>query len=176
MRAGFMVLLIWFCTPVWAQTLPEAVLKEVTARPEPFLTLAADLIHGYGQDGAIDAKGVDTFVALERAEARASALRRLQAADLDFDGAVTSDEMAVLAATLSAKARGRQWALLERADLDGNRTVSTDEIAGFGRAEAMRGFSPQKEAIVRAVLTFDSDADGKVTLDEVKAAVAALGV
>lgn len=157
-----------------AQGLSEAVLKRLQSDPEPFLQLAADLIHGFGGAGGIDGAGVDRFVSLERAEARASALRRLAVADLDFDGGVTGDEMAVLVGAASAKARGRLWAMFETADADGDRRVSATEAAGFGRAEAMRAFNAADEAVARAVLTFDGNADGWVTLDEVKAAVAAL--
>lgn len=157
-----------------AQGLSDAVLKQVRADPEPFLNLAADLIHGFGGPGGIDAAGVDRFIALERAEARAAALRRLAVADLDFDGQVRDDELGVLAGAASAKARGRIWAMFEAADADANRVVTADEAALFARAEAMRAFGPTEEAVARAVLTFDGDADGWVTLEEVKAAVAAL--
>lgn len=171
-----MVLVLAFGPPVQAQNLSEAVLNEVKSDPAPFLELAASLIHGFGGAGGIDQAGVDRFVALERAEARASALRRLQVADLDFDGAVGREEMAVLVAAAAAKSRGRLWALHEAADSDGDASVSADELMVFGRAEAMLRFSALDEAVARSVLTFDSDKDGLVTLDEVKAAVAALGV
>ncbi len=171
-------LLTWVFTlvagPLWAGGLSEAVLKQLSSDPEPFLDLAADLIHGYGGPQGIDLAGVDRFVALERAEARASALRQLAVADLDFDGAVSADEMAVLAAAASARMRGRLWAQHEAADADGDRVISVVETATWVRAEGLRRFSPADEAIARAVLTFDGNADGWVTLEEVKAAVAAL--
>ena len=157
-----------------AGTLSEAVLEEVRQAPEPFLQLAADLIHGFGSDLGIDAAGLDRFVALERAAARASALRRLQLADLDFDGAVTGPELAVLAGAAAAKSRGRLWALHEAADGNGDGTVAPDELRLWAAAEGLRGFSAEKEAIARAVLSFDGNADGRVTLDEVRAALAAL--
>lgn len=175
MRAVLAMLMVWLAGPLGAQGLSEAVLKAVKADPAPFLDLAADLIHGFGGAGGIDRAGVDRFVAMERAEARASALRRLAVADLDFDGAVTSDEMAVLAAAASAKARGRLWAMQEAADGDGDGTVSATETAEFARSEAMRSFDAKDEALARSVLSFDANADGLVSLEEVKAAVAALG-
>ena len=42
--------------------------------------------------------------------------------------------------------------------------------------EALRAFSVADEAEVMSVLAFDSDANGWVDLEEVKAAVAALGI
>lgn len=180
MRVGLVWVLLWLAGPLWfagplsAGGLSEAVLKQVQADPEPFLELAAALIHGFGGPQGLDAAGVDRFVALERAEARASALRRVQVADLDFDGGVTADEMGVLVAAASAKARGRLWALFEAADANTDRALSADETALWGRAEALRSFSPADEAIARAVLSFDGNADGWVTLEEVRAAVAAL--
>lgn len=175
MRSVLAVLMIWLAGPLWGQGLSEAVLKTVKSDPAPFLELAADLIHGFGGAKGIDRAGVDRFIALERAAARAGALRRLIVADLDFDGAVTREELGVLAAAASAKARGRLWALLERADDDDDGTVSAAETLVFGRAEAMRSFDAKDEAVVRAVLTFDANADGFVTLQEVDAAVSAMG-
>lgn len=174
MRAVLVWVFICLAGAAGAQGLSEAVLKQVQADPEPFLELAANLIHGFGGPDGIDAAGVGRFVALERAEARAWALRRLAVADLDFDGQVTAEEYAVLAAAASAKARGRLWALFEKADANGNRVATAEEAAVFAKAEAMRAFGPTDEAVARAVLTFDSNADGWVTMDEVKAAVAAL--
>ena len=174
MRAVLVWVFICLAGSAGAQGLSEAVLKRVQADPEPFLELAANLIHGFGGPGGIDAAGVGRFVALERAEARATALRRLAVADLDFDGRVTAEEMGVLASAASAKARGRLWALFETADADSDQVISANEAAVFGRTEAMRAFGPTDEAVARAVLTFDGNADGWVTLDEVKAAVAAL--
>lgn len=159
-----------------ADGLSEAVLRVVREDPAPFLQLASDLIHGFGSDQGIDAAGIDRFVALERAAARASALRRLQVADLDFDGAVTGPEMAVLAAAAAAKSRGRLWDVMEKADGNGDGTVSGNEMQLWARGEALRGFSAEKEALARGVLGFDGNADGRVTLDEVRAALVALGI
>ena len=174
---GWVVLAVMMglAVPLWAQDVSEAVLNKVKSDPAPFLTLAANLIHGFGTERGIDGAGVDRFVALERAAARATALRRLQLADLDFDGAVTRAEMAVLTASVAAKSRGRLWALHEEADDDSDDTVSAAEMLTFGRAEAIRDFSAMDEALVRSVLTFDGNSDGYVSLDEVKSAVAALG-
>lgn len=169
------ILLLLVAGPGRGQGLSEAVLSKVKSDPEPFLDLAANLIHGYGGANGIDRAGVERFVALERAEGRAAALRRLQMADLDFDGAIARSEMAVLVAAAAAKARGRLWALFERADSDGDSLVAATELLDFGREEALASFSATDEALVRSVLSFDANADGWVALQEVKAAVAALG-
>ena len=174
MRACLAVLLLWFGGPLWAGALSEAVLKKLSSDPGPFLDLAADLIHGYGGPQGIDAAGVDRFVALERAAARGGALRQLAVGDLDFDGAVTAEELGILAAAASAKMRGRLWAEFEAADADADRLISAEETRIWVRAEGMRRFSAADEAVARAVLTFDADANGFVTLEEVRAAVAAL--
>lgn len=87
---------------VWAQS----ALKRLKAAPEPYLELAADLIHGFGGAQGIDRAGIARFVALERAEARAGALRRIYLADLDFDITVSREEIAQVAAAASAAMRG----------------------------------------------------------------------
>ena len=159
-----------------AQAVPEGVLKRMQSDPQAYLDLAADLIHGFGGAQGINRAGIAGYVALQRAEARAAALRRMYLADLNFDNAVRRDEVAQVAAAASAYGRGRLWKLFEAADKDGNGVVDAAEIAGFGVAEALRSFSAADEAEVMSVLTFDGDADGWVGLDEVRAAVAALGI
>lgn len=174
MRAILAVIFWVVAWPLAAAELPKAVLNKLQADPERFLDLAVNLIHGFGTGQGIDRAGVDRFVALERAAARASALRRLAVADLDFDGSVTRAEMEVLAAAASAKSRGRLWQLFERADGDADGTITAAETLGFGQVEALAGFGLTEEAAVRAILAFDADSNGRVTLEEVKAALAAL--
>lgn len=171
-----LLFLAFLALPLRADPVPPAVLDAVRKDPEPFLTLATNLIRGFGHDGRIEATGIDHFVALERAAGRAAALRRLQLADLDFDGAVTKEEMEVLAASTAAKSRGRLWAMFEAADTDSTGWVEAGELMAFGKAEAVKAFSAGDEAMARAVLMFDSDADGAVTLEEVRTALAALGI
>lgn len=171
-------IMLWLtgAAAVWAQGVPDAVLKRLKAAPEPFLDLAADLIHGFGGAQGIDRAGIARFVALERAEARAGALRRIYLADLDFDSTVSREEIAQVAAAASAAMRGRLWKLHAAADADGDGVATAVEMAGFAKAEALRAFSVADEAEVMSVLAFDSDANGWVDLAEVKAAVAALGI
>lgn len=161
---------------LWAQAVPDVVMKRLQKNPAPYLDLAADLIHVFGGTQGIDRAGIARFVALQRAEARAGAMRRLVLADLDFDGKITREELAAVAAAASAYARGRLWKVHEAADLDGDGVVSGPETDAFGRAEAMRLFSAADEAEVMSVLAFDGDKDGWVDLTEVTGALAALGI
>lgn len=174
----FVGIMLWLtgAVAVWAQSVPDTVLKRLKAAPEPYLELAADLIHGFGGAQGIDRAGIARFVALERAEARASVLRRVFLADLDFDIVVSSEEIAQVAAAASASMRGRLWKLHAAADADGDGVATAAEIDGFAKTEALRVFSVADEAEVMSVLAFDSNADGWVNLAEVKAAVAALGI
>lgn len=159
-----------------AQAVPEGVMKRMKSDPAAYLDLAADLIHGFGGAQGIDRDGIARFVALERAALRAGALRRVYVADLDFDNVVDRNEVAQVAAAASAYARGRLWRLFEAADGDADGRVDAAEIAGYGQAEALRGFNAADEAEVMSVLAFDGNADGWVDLAEVKAAVATLGI
>ncbi|EKD60864.1 MAG: hypothetical protein ACD_54C00516G0001 [uncultured bacterium] len=72
--------------------------------------------------------------------------------------------------------RGRLWKLHAAADADGDGVATAVEIDGFAKSAALRAFSVADEAEVMSVLAFDSDANGWVDLEEVKAAVAALGI
>lgn len=167
---------IW-AEPVWADTapvLPEATLKRIESAPDRFLEAAAVLIHGYGSGGGIDKAGIDRFVTLERAGARASAQRRLLAADLDANGAIGTDEIGVAAAAASARSRGKLFALHARADADGDGSVSAVELTAHAGAEALAAFTEAEAQAARSVLACDQDGDGHVTLFEVRRALAAL--
>jgi EF hand len=100
----------------------------------------------------------------------------LMAADLDADGAISAEEVAAAVVDLSATARGRLVVQVAKADGDGNGAVSASELAGFGAAAGMAAFGANKLADLQALLGLDSDGDGKVRLDEVKAGLAALGL
>jgi hypothetical protein len=135
----------------------EAALRDSIARdPDRFEAEVIDLIAGFGLDGGLTLQGIDDHIALERAAARASALRRLMAVDLDADGSLTRDELAVAQRAAGASARGR----LERA-----------EIAAEGEAAALRAMGAVDAAALRALLTLDADGNGSLTLPELSAAM-----
>ena len=170
-----LVLMLWLLPPgLSAEVLPPAAQKKITADPGKFMDDVQALILGYGQDGAISGAALANYIALERAGARASAVRALLAMDLDGDGAVALDEMSFAAAAASAPSRARLWALFGKADADGDAAVSPKENATHAAAVALKGFSEARAQAVRALLAFDKDGDGLVTLDEVAAGVAAL--
>jgi len=155
-----------------AQGVPDAVAAQVERNPEKYLDDLAVMIAGYGTDGAIDGPALQNVVAMARADARAMAMRRLQGADLDGDGAIDGDEMRVKAAASASSARGRLILYFGKADLDGDDHVSADELQAYANLVAQQTFSEEKAAAVYAVLGFDKNGDGQVTLAEVKAAIA----
>lgn len=157
-----------------APVLPEPMLKKIKAGPDRFLDLAALLIHGFGAGGSIDAAGIERSIALDRAGARASAQRRLLAADLDGDGAVSGAELATAAGAASAATRARLITTHSRADADGNAVVSRDELAAHAGAESLRQVSEAEAAMARAVLACDQNGDNAVTMAEVRRALAVL--
>lgn len=169
----------WFCGIVLilmpvvagAQVLPESLAAQVARDPDAYLDDLAVLISGYGKNGAIDGQGLQNFVAMERADARAMALRRLQGADLDGDGAILGDEMRIKAAASAAAARGRLILYFGKADLDRDDKVSANEVQAYANMVALQSISEEKAAKVYAVLGFDQDGDGWVTLAEAKALI-----
>lgn len=128
----------------------------------------AAMILGYGTDGAIDLVALQNMVAMERADARARAMRRLQGADLDGDGAIDGDEMRIKAASSAAAARGRMIQYFGKADLDGNDQVSVVELQGYANSVALQTFGEDKAANVLALMGFDKNGDGQVTLAEAR--------
>jgi Ca2+-binding EF-hand superfamily protein len=159
-----------------AVTLPEALTKRIKGDPAAYLDEVAGLIAGYGADGAIDAAELDHVVTLERAGARAGAMAKLMRADLDGDGAVLAAEMAVLEAAAAAEDRGKLAVLFTRSDTDGDGTVSPTEMQAYASAAGLSAYSDAKAGQLHAVMAFDGNGDGKVTMEEVKAGLAALGL
>ena len=177
MRGLLALLLIWVATSAGAAiTLPDALSKRIKGDPAAYLDEVAGLIAGYGTAGGIDAAGLDQVVALTRAGARASAFARLMRADLDGDGAVQTAEMAVLAASVAAEDRGKLAVLFARADTDGDGKVAPAEIQAYAGAAGQASYSDAKAGQLRAVMAFDGNGDGRVTLDEVKSGLTALGL
>lgn len=188
MRWIWVVLMMW-AGPVWAQEaevaeapmpaalagVPEALAKRLRRAPDDFVEDAASLILGYGRDGGIDRDGMAKFVAVERARARAGALRRMWEADLDANGAVSRSEIGVMVAAAEARYRGRMLLTHEAADTDADGTVSAVEMVARANVMALDQFSAADEERVMGMLYLDLNADGTLTLDEVREVARMMG-
>jgi hypothetical protein len=128
---------------------------------------AMTLILGYGADGGIDRAGIETWLAVERAVARAQVMRRMVEADLNADGTVAAAEIAVIAAAAEAGVRGRIMQNHRLADADGDGAVSAAEAAARAEAFAMERVSEGDAARAMALMGLDMDGDGRLTLAEV---------
>lgn len=173
---NFIVLLVW-CFGMgqgFAEAMPEDVLAKLQKNPDGYLDHAGSLINGFGGAQGIDKAGIELALALQRADARAAALRKLMLADLDFDGSISTEEFKQVAAATAATARGKLWKMKAAADADGDGTITIAELDGFGRAEALRKVGADKEAEALSVLSFDADKNGWVDMDEVSQGVAEL--
>jgi hypothetical protein len=150
-------------------------LAEAMARnPDRFEAKAIDLIAGFGDADGLRPAGIETYIALERAGARAANLRRFLAMDLDADGTVSRDELAVSQHAASAAGRGRMERQFAAADADGSGTVDGAEMAASGAAAASADLSEAEADLLRALMRLDADKDGALTVAEVSAAVARL--
>ena len=151
--------------------LPPDVAEAILARPDRFAATAADLIHGHGTGGGITAPMIETAIALDRAFFRTRALRPFLESDLDADGSLSQAELLARGATLSAPARARLMRQHGEADTDADGTLSPTELRTFAEAEVARASRPMDEAMLRAILAFDSDADGQTRLSELATAL-----
>lgn len=169
-QIGMMVAGLLAADPVRAE---EDILAEAMSRnPERFEARAIDLIAGFGGAGGLSSAGIETHIALERAGARASGLRRFLAMDLDADGNVTQAELAVSQQAASAQGRGRMARQFALADADGNATVDAGEMAAFGTAAGLQALGEAE--LLRALMQLDANGDGALVAAEVVAAVARL--
>lgn len=148
--------------------------ERMTGDPERFLEDTLDLIAGFGGPSGLQPDGVEAYIALERAGARASALRRFHAIDLDADGSVDRDELAISQRAASASARGRMERQFLAADRDSDGQVGVEELAAVGEVAALRAVSDVEATMLRGLMTLDANGDGGLTADELDRALASV--
>ncbi len=152
-----------------AFTIPETAVRQVMDDPQKYFEDMTDLIAAYGVDGAITAEQVDTRIAFEQAKARSYVLSVLADGDLNLDGVLTGDELRRTKAAISASARARLVRIFSQADADGDDNVSASESTAFGLQAADKAVTPTEIKTIKLVMAFDTNEDGKVTVNEVRA-------
>lgn len=139
--------------------------------PDRFVADMTDLIAGFGGPQGLTAEGIEDYIALERAGARASALRKVQAMDLDGNGSLDRAELKVNQRAASAAMRGRMERQFIAADTDGDGRISPVEMAEEGRTAALRALGEEEAEALRALMSLDRNGDAALTRDEVAAAI-----
>lgn len=157
------------------EALDEALDKAIAKNPERFLAVAEDLVAGFGGPEGLTLAGIEEHVALERASARASAMRRLLAMDLDGDGSVAREELQVVQRAASAVARGRLERQFAAADRDKDGAIGAAEMRADAEAAALKALGEAEADVLRALMALDSDGNGALTLAELRVAVPADG-
>jgi hypothetical protein len=140
--------------------------------PERFAEMVTDLIAGFGVAGNLRAEGIEEHIALERAAARATALRRFLAMDLDGDGTVDRSELEVSQRAASASMRGKLERQFKAADRDGSDQIDLAELRAEGQAAALRALGEAEAETLRALITLDANGDGALQIGEVRLATA----
>lgn len=153
----------------------SALDKAMQKDPARFAQRMTDLIAGFAGTGGLRLEGIEEHIALERAAARASALRRLHAMDLDADGAVTRAELGVSQRAANAATRGRMERQFVSADADRNGQIDAGELAAEGKAAALQALGEAEAGMLRALLSLDADGNGALTVTELEDAVARIG-
>jgi Ca2+-binding EF-hand superfamily protein len=169
--AAVAVLVMLWAQGALAQAVETPLQRAMQANPDRFEAAMLDLVAGFGGPSGLTRDGIAEHVALERASARAAAMRRLLAMDLDADGTVTRDELQDAQRAASATSRGRMERQFAAADAEGDGRVTAAEIAADGKAAAMRALGEDEEALLMSVLTLDADGDGALRTDELSAAM-----
>ncbi len=149
-----------------------ALEKAMARDPDRFAARVTDLIAGFGGPDGLTASGIEDHIALERAGARASSLRRMLAMDLDADGGLDGAELAVTQRAVSAKARGRIERQFRAADLNGDGRVDAVEMAADARAAGLRALDEEEATLLRALLSLDRDGNSALSVPEIEAAAA----
>lgn len=166
--------LLFAAQGAFAEEAGDPLSQAMQRNPARFETRMIDLIAGFGGPDGLTLAGIDEHVAVERAGARAAALRRMLAMDLDGDGGVTRAELAVAQRASSAKARGRMERQFVGADRDSDGRIDPAEMAAEGQAAALAALDADAAALLRATLRLDADGNGALSAQEVRAALARL--
>lgn len=169
--AVVMMGLMFLAQNALAQEAKDPLDEAMAQNPARFEARMVDVVAGFGGPGGLTLAGIEDHIALERAGARASAIRRFLAMDLDADGAVAREELAVTQRAASAATRGRMERQFLAADRDGSGTVDAAEIAADGQAAGLRALDDADADLLRALMRLDADQDGAVTAAEIGAAV-----
>lgn len=160
--------------PTLAAAEESAVQTAMQRDPDRFASRVVDLIAGFGGPDGLRPVGIEEHIALERAGARSSALRRFQAMDLDFDGTVDRGELQVSQRAANAEGRGRLERQFAAADVDADGRVDAAELAEQGRIAALRALGEDEAGMLRGLMALDADGNGALTAAEVAGAVAGL--
>lgn len=177
MAVAAVLVLIWMqgaMAQAEAQAVETPLDRAMQQNPDRFETAILDLIAGFGGSAGLTVDGIRDHVALKRASARASAMRRLIAMDLDGDGAVLRDEMQVAQRAASAASRGRVERQFALADADADGRIDGDEMAADGLAAALRALGADEAALLMSVLTLDADGDGALSAGELRSTLTRL--
>jgi len=170
-RLAAVVLGLSLVQPALAQGADQALAEAMERNPDRVLTMAEDVIAGYGGPDGLKAEGISDYIALERAAARAGAMRKLLALDLDNDGVVGRDELSVVVRAASAEQRGRMERQFKTADIDVSDSLDAAEIRAEGQMAALKALSEAEAEVLVALMTLDANEDGGLLAEEVQAAV-----
>ena len=173
--AAVAILVMLWAQGALAQVAETPLEKAIQGNPERFEAMMLDLVAGFGGPVGLMREGIAEHVALERASARASAMRRMVAMDLNVDGDVVRQEMQVAQRAASAGSRGRMERQFAAADVNGDGKVSAAEIVADGKAAALSALGEDEEELLLAAMTLDADGDGALSAGELRAAVARAG-
>lgn len=164
-----------FCLAGAALAEETALEKAMQKDPGRFADRVTDLIAGFGGPEGLRTAGIEEHIALERAGARAAALRRLMAIDLDADGALDREELSVSQRAANAATRGRLERQFAAADANADGQIDQGEMLADGQAAALRSLGEAEAAMLRALMTLDADGDGALTVAELDLAMARIG-
>ena len=166
-----MIVMVW-AQAVWAQQMDNLVEQSIRRDPSGFELRMLDLVAGFGGVTGLDAQDIEDHIALERARARATAMRRFLAMDLDTDGQISLSELATVQRAASAATRGRLARQFAAVDADGDGVLNPDEQMSDAEAAALRALDQAEADLLRAPVSLDGNGDGAVSAQELRASVA----
>ena len=154
--------------------LPESTMRKLRKGPDYFIEQAAGLILGYGENGRIDQHGIDLYIASRFAEVRAREIRKFLKGDLNDDLQLSELELSVQINAASARQRGRLLLDFRAADINQDGVLTFDEMRSYAQTRADAGLGQWQLADLKALMEFDTNDDGFVSLDEVVVTARAL--
>ena len=158
----------------FANSLPDDVLKRIKQRGVRYLPELSQWIFQISPDGIATPAAAELQRAQQKAVARAREITALLRYDLNGDGNLTDHEVQQQFPYLSVQERASLMLKILDGDDNADQTLSLEEILAIGRNTDAQLDSRANAQMLEAIMAFDYNGDGQVSLDEASAVIAAI--
>lgn len=158
----------------FAQLLPERILKQIVRDKDGVLRQMSNTLFQLAPDGVATVEAIRIFRLRNDAHNRSRALSQFLRFDLDGDGQIDKDEIASLSPYLPANQRSELTLAIVENDKDADGELSAQEISAAANNVVSIKNNLRRSDQFEAIMSFDLDQDGQVTLPEIAKVIASV--